>query len=98
MMNRIASVVVGFLLAAYVSAPAYAFTPLQSPILSTASVTPNVMMMIDNSGSMDEIIWHEGYNDAINYASVDYCSGTNKSGNCNSWSSVGANSSYRPNN
>lgn len=51
-MKRIANALVGFFLAAYVCAPAYAFTPIQAPILSAAAVTPNVMFLLDNSGSM----------------------------------------------
>lgn len=97
-MNKLISALAGFCLAAYASMPAYAFTPLQTPILSTAAVTPNVMIMLDNSGSMDEIIWHDGYSDAVAYGAVDYCNGTNGSGNCDSWAVVNAGSSYRPNN
>lgn len=55
-MKRISSLAAGFLLAAYISAPAYAFTPIQAPILSSAAVTPNVMFLLDNSGSMRNAI------------------------------------------
>lgn len=97
-MNKLSSALVGFFLAAYAASPAYAFSPLQTPILSTAAVTPNVMVMIDNSGSMDEIIWHAGYNNSVSYTGVDYCSRTNSAGNCDRWTALDSGTSYRPNN
>jgi hypothetical protein len=47
----------GALLGLYLSAPAYAFTPSDSPLLSAAAVAPNVMLLIDDSGSMNNIIY-----------------------------------------
>lgn len=47
----------GMLSGLYLSAPAYAFTPSDSPLLSAAAVPPNVMLLIDNSGSMNSIIY-----------------------------------------
>jgi len=35
-------------------------------------VDPNVMLVIDNSGSMENIIWHDGYDPNVNYASWSY--------------------------
>lgn len=39
------------------------------PLQSSASVSPNVMLLIDNSGSMNNIVWASGYNNATTYAS-----------------------------
>lgn len=93
-MKRIFNAVAGFLLVAFIAAPVYAFTPIQAPILSAAAVTPNVMMLLDNSGSMDSIIWHEGYDDSTTYAAVQYCGGN--SGGC-TWTAVGETTTYYPN-
>ncbi len=70
-MKRISSLAAGFLLAAYISAPAYAFTPIQAPILSSAAVTPNVVFLLDNSGSMYNAIQPAGV-DSSNFAAVYY--------------------------
>ena len=53
--------VYGAALALYLAAPAYAFTPAQVPLLSSSAVTPNVMLQVDNSGSMDTIIFDSGF-------------------------------------
>jgi type IV pilus assembly protein PilY1 len=45
----------GALLSLYLAAPVYGFTPSESPLLSAAAVTPNVMLLIDDSGSMNNI-------------------------------------------
>ncbi|MBT9614267.1 MAG: hypothetical protein IV108_13470 [Burkholderiales bacterium] len=39
------------------------------PLQSSAAVSPNVMLLIDNSGSMNNIVWASGYNNATTYAS-----------------------------
>lgn len=51
----------GLLAGLYLAAPAYAFTPSDSPLLSAAAVPPNVMLLIDNSGSMNNIIYAPGF-------------------------------------
>lgn len=52
----------GALLALYLMVPAYAaFVPAQVPLLSSSAVKPNVMLQVDNSGSMDTIIFDAGY-------------------------------------
>ncbi len=38
-----------------------------TPIFLTSTVQPNVMILIDNSGSMDNIIWAPGYDNATIY-------------------------------
>ncbi len=60
----------GALLALYLAAPAYAFNPSQVPLLSSSAVTPNVMLQVDNSGSMDTILTAPGYNPATNWGPV----------------------------
>jgi type IV pilus assembly protein PilY1 len=46
----------------YGSATAYAaFIPSDSPLLTAGSVTPNVMLLVDDSGSMNSIIWASGF-------------------------------------
>ncbi|MEO4047231.1 PilC/PilY family type IV pilus protein [Pseudomonas sp. CAU 1711] len=70
---RLASLLAGALLAAYVAAPVYAFTPFQAPLLSTAAVAPNVMLLLDNSGSMDTVLFHSGYDAKTDYPTAMYC-------------------------
>lgn len=61
----------------------------QSPLFVSAGAEPNVMLLIDNSGSMDNVIWHSGYdptktypdwgfdstNGNYHYSSLTKCSG-----------------------
>ncbi len=55
-MKKILSFASGILLSGFVSAPVYAFSPVQAPILSASAVTPNVLVLLDNSGSMRNAI------------------------------------------
>jgi type IV pilus assembly protein PilY1 len=55
----------GVLLGLYLSAPAYAFTPSDSPLLSAAAVVPNVMLLIDDSGSMNSILYAPGFDPTV---------------------------------
>lgn len=87
---------IGFLSTAFFAAPLYAFTPVQAPILSATAVTPNVMILLDNSGSMDSIIWHSGYVDGNAYASVDRCTSYNRFLGCTAWNPVVADTTYYP--
>jgi len=64
----------GVALGLYLSAPAYAFTPSDSPLLSAAAVPPNVMLLIDDSGSMNNIIWAPDFNPAAKQAPIANCS------------------------
>jgi type IV pilus assembly protein PilY1 len=63
----------GVALGLYLAAPVYAFTPSDSPLLSAAAVAPNVMLMIDNSGSMNNIIWAPGFDPTVNRAQIAMC-------------------------
>lgn len=60
----------GLLLGLYLSAPAYAFNPAQVPLLSAPAVTPNVMLQVDNSGSMDTIITAAGFNPSATWGAI----------------------------
>ncbi|AEV65011.1 pilus assembly protein [Pseudomonas ogarae] len=70
----------GGLLSLYLMAPAYAFTPSDSPLLSAGAVTPNVMLLIDDSGSMNNIIWAAGFDPAAAQTRTYVCGANN---NCN---------------
>ena len=43
------------------------FDIYQLPMFSSGAVTPNVMLLVDNSGSMNNIIWADGFDPAIDY-------------------------------
>ena len=71
--ERYGSLLLGLLLSFYLMAPAYAFTPSDSPLLSAAAVPPNVMLLIDDSGSMNSIIYASGFNPADNPTPARQC-------------------------
>ncbi|MBD9549699.1 pilus assembly protein [Pseudomonas sp. PDM01] len=64
----------GIALGLYLSAPAYAFIPSDSPLLSAAAVAPNVMLLIDDSGSMNNIIWAPGFDPTVSRPQIANCS------------------------
>lgn len=68
----------GAVLGLYLTAPVHAFTPSDSPLLSAAAVAPNVMLMIDDSGSMNNIIWAPGFDPTVNRGQIAIC-GSNSS-------------------
>lgn len=78
----------GGLLGLYLAAPAYAFTPSDSPLLSAAAVPPNVMLLIDNSGSMNNIIYSPGFKPTDPWTPARECNAY--FGSCYSWSSITA--------
>ncbi|MCC6296050.1 MAG: hypothetical protein IT469_05020 [Pseudomonadales bacterium] len=53
---------------------AAAFDIYQLPMFSSGAVTPNVMLLVDNSGSMDNIIWADDFDPTIDYPdwSIDW--------------------------
>ncbi|MHC8413120.1 pilus assembly protein [Pseudomonas sp. Hz4] len=57
----------------YLAAPTYAFTPSDSPLLSAAAVAPNVMLLLDDSGSMNNIIWAAGFDPTVARPTVIIC-------------------------
>ncbi len=66
--------VYGALLALYLASPVYAFTPAQVPLLSASAVPPNLMLLVDNSGSMYNIIWASGFDASVNRPDIGYYS------------------------
>jgi len=60
----------GVMFALYLSFPAYGFTPIQGPLLSASSVAPNLMLLVDNSGSMNHVLRAANYNNSVDYGSV----------------------------
>ncbi|POA39816.1 pilus assembly protein [Pseudomonas sp. GW456-12-1-14-TSB6] len=67
------SLLFGMLTGLYLAAPAYAFTPSDSPLLSAAAVPPNVMLMIDDSGSMNSIIYAAGFDPTVDRTPARQC-------------------------
>ncbi|WP_446731101.1 pilus assembly protein [Pseudomonas sp. CFBP 13727] len=63
----------GILAGLYVSAPLYAFAPADSPLLSSGSVTPNVMLLVDDSGSMNNLIRTADFNQATSRPTIYNC-------------------------
>ncbi len=63
--SRWLTLVGGALLAA--GPAANAVTIAETPLFVSGAVAPNVMLMIDNSGSMRNLIWATGYNPAVTY-------------------------------
>nr|WP_314572648.1 PilC/PilY family type IV pilus protein [uncultured Pseudomonas sp.] len=68
--KRWRQLLLGMAIILYVTTPVYAFTPSQLPLLSAAAVPPNVMLQVDNSGSMDTVIYDAGYNPSADYGDV----------------------------
>ena len=62
--GRFMKYVYGILISLYLCAPVYAFTPAQVPLLSAAAVPPNLMLLVDDSGSMNNIIWSSSFDPA----------------------------------
>ncbi|MCH4897630.1 PilC/PilY family type IV pilus protein [Pseudomonas sp. B707] len=67
------SLLLGMLTGLYLAAPAFAFTPSDSPLLSAAAVPPNVMLMIDGSGSMNSIIYATGFDPTVDRTAARQC-------------------------
>lgn len=71
--ERCWTLLAGMLLSLYLAAPAYAFTPSDSPLLSAAAVPPNVMLLIDDSGSMNSIIYAAGFDPTVTRTPARQC-------------------------
>ncbi|WP_339526279.1 pilus assembly protein [Pseudomonas sp. EL_65y_Pfl2_R96] len=63
----------GAAMSLYLAAPTYAFTPSDSPLLNAAAVAPNVMLLLDDSGSMNNIIWVAGFDPTVARTPVTIC-------------------------
>ncbi len=48
-------------------APAHAISIADTPLFIGAAVDPNVMLLMDTSGSMDNIIWADAYDNTVTY-------------------------------
>lgn len=92
-MSQFKSLVLGALLASYAASPVWALDIADVPLFQSTTVAPNVMLLLDNSGSMDHITWHEGYSPSVDYPQVERCIGTNHSV-CNSWELTSEGPSY----
>ena len=62
-----------------------------TPLTVSTSIDPNVMILIDNSGSMEHVIWHEDFVEAGNYGNWRYRCGSN-------WCDLNEGSTYYPSN
>lgn len=54
------------ILVLFFSTAAYAVTGDEA--FFSVRVDPNIVLLLDNSGSMDHLVWHQNYNDATAYA------------------------------
>ncbi len=79
----------------YAASPAWALSIADVPLFQSTVVSPNVMLLIDNSGSMNHITWHAGYSDRTAYPSVEYCSDWDN-GRCDDWDVLVADETYYP--
>ena len=70
----------GALLGLYCSAPLYAFTPADSPLISTGSVTPNLMLLVDDSGSMNNLIRAAAFDQSVARSTIWICNSANSNG------------------
>jgi len=75
----LARVVLGALATLYVTAPVYAFTPSDSPLISAGAVTPNVMLLVDDSGSMNNLIRAADFDQSVRRSDIFLCDGSNLS-------------------
>lgn len=74
----------GFLLT--MSQAGNAVTVAQMPLFISAGVTPNVMLVVDNSGSMNSVIWAEAFDSKTNYVDWSRVNNGNSAWNSDSGS------------
>ncbi|WAH59646.1 pilus assembly protein [Pseudomonas silvicola] len=72
-LRRCLGLLLGMCLVFFVGIPAQAFAPSTSPLLSAAAVTPNVMLLVDDSGSMNSIIWASGFDSTATPSQIYIC-------------------------
>jgi type IV pilus assembly protein PilY1 len=65
--NRVKYFALGTLLAGYAASPVWALDIADVPLFQSTTVAPNVMLLLDDSGSMKHAIWADGYNNNYNY-------------------------------
>ncbi|MCX5739610.1 MAG: hypothetical protein NTZ61_14170, partial [Proteobacteria bacterium] len=73
MINRTRRTVAAAALAVAFLVPTQAAQPSDDTALFSVTVPPNVMLMVDNSGSMENIVWHPDFNASTTYS----CNRTN---------------------
>lgn len=83
----------GLLLMGVCAQPASAVDNLSIPheplTVLSSRVDPNVMLLIDNSGSMDNVIWHEDYDPSVSIPNKNW-----RYRNGSRWSSISDGSDY----
>lgn len=65
--HRLGRLLIGVATALISCAVPAAFDIYQLPMFATGAATPNVMLLVDTSGSMDNIIWADGFNVTVTY-------------------------------
>jgi type IV pilus assembly protein PilY1 len=75
--KRLAWITAAALLSAATTAGAIGVA--ETPLFISTGATPNVMLLVDNSGSMDNVIWDDGFNPATAYPdwSPEICGNNN---------------------
>ncbi|RON78850.1 pilus assembly protein [Pseudomonas chlororaphis] len=71
--ERPGGLLAGALLGLYLSAPAYGFSPAQAPLANAAAVAPNVMLLLDDSQSMNSVVYASGFDPGLARAPVRPC-------------------------
>lgn len=74
-LSKVCALFSGALAVLFLSAPVYAFSPVQAPILIAPAVSPNILILLDNSLSMKNAIAPLAV-DASNYPRVGYYDGS----------------------
>ena len=64
--------------------------------LFQASVAPNVVLMVDNSGSMNHVVWHPAYDPEATNSCSCFSSGTHYVKGSYSWGGCGSGDRYIP--
>lgn len=86
--TQIASALLAALLGSVYSATQAApLSIAQTPLLVSTTVDPNTMLLIDDSGSMDHIMWHDAYDPNTAYPG-DYGTNTSYFTNSAGWYSL----------
>lgn len=92
-MRNVKAIILGVLLGSYAGSPVWALDIAQVPLFQSTTVSPNVMLLIDNSGSMNHITWKESYQDSTTYPAVEGCV-SDTVGVCSSWITLAAGATY----
>lgn len=71
--ERPGGLLAGALLGLYLSAPAYGFSPAQAPLANAAAVAPNVMLLLDDSQSMNSVVYAPGFDPGLARVPVRPC-------------------------